>query len=63
VIDDESYNWGHGHVYDTLGIEPSQGAVIVARPDQYVSMITRFDVIEKIRDFFAGVLLNKQLNL
>lgn len=63
VIDDESYNWGHGHAYDNLSIEPIHGAVVIVRPDQYVSLITGLDGIENIRDFFAGVLLIKGLDL
>jgi phenol 2-monooxygenase len=32
--DDESYNDGHGHAYEYLGIDPAQGALIIVRPDQ-----------------------------
>lgn len=32
--DDESYNMGHGHAYEHLGIDPVQGAIIIVRPDQ-----------------------------
>lgn len=31
--DDESYNRGHGHAYDYLGIKP-EGAIVIVRPDQ-----------------------------
>lgn len=31
--DDESYNKGHGHAYDFLGIGP-EGAIVIVRPDQ-----------------------------
>ncbi|KAH8896524.1 hypothetical protein GQ53DRAFT_779076 [Thozetella sp. PMI_491] len=32
-FDDESYNSGHGCVYDTYGIWPDEGCVVVVRPD------------------------------
>lgn len=32
--DDESYNNGHGHAYEYLGIDAAQGALIIVRPDQ-----------------------------
>jgi hypothetical protein len=32
--DDESYNHGHGHAYEYLGIDPVQGAIVIVRPDQ-----------------------------
>ncbi|KAJ5297319.1 hypothetical protein N7508_007568 [Penicillium antarcticum] len=54
--DDESYNQGHGHAYEFLGIDPTQGAIIIVRPDQYVSAVMRpADYIE-IGKFFAGFL-------
>jgi phenol 2-monooxygenase len=32
-IDDESYNYGHGHAYEFYGIDPDKGAIIIVRPD------------------------------
>ena len=37
--DDESYNQGHGRAYEFLGINPSQGAIVIVRPDQCMSPI------------------------
>lgn len=34
LFDDESYNKGHGHLYEYLGIDPQQGVIIIVRPDQ-----------------------------
>ncbi len=31
--DDESYNSGHGRLYERLGVDPAKGAIIVVRPD------------------------------
>lgn len=33
-VDDMSYNYGHGHAYRALGVNPEVGAVIIVRPDQ-----------------------------
>ncbi|PLN75710.1 FAD binding domain-domain-containing protein [Aspergillus taichungensis] len=54
--DDESYNKGHGHAYEHLGIDPHQGAVIIVRPDQYVSAVFRLDDPTQIGTFFDGFL-------
>ncbi|KAJ5641818.1 hypothetical protein N7490_005818 [Penicillium lividum] len=54
--DDESYNKGHGHAYEFLGIDPKQGALIIVRPDQYVSAIWRLDEHREIGKFFGGFL-------
>lgn len=51
-VDDESYNYGHGHAYDSLGIDPQHGAVVIVRPDHYVSMVTSMEDVEGITDFF-----------
>ncbi|EHL00336.1 putative Phenol 2-monooxygenase [Glarea lozoyensis 74030] len=32
-IDDESYNYGHGHAYEFYGIDPDKGAIVIVRPD------------------------------
>ncbi|KAJ5762583.1 uncharacterized protein N7511_005965 [Penicillium nucicola] len=54
--DDESYNQGHGHAYEFLGIDPSQGAIVIVRPDQYVSAVMSLGDYTKIGKFFAGFL-------
>lgn len=33
-VDDQSYNSGHGHAFDSLGIDPDAVTVVVVRPDQ-----------------------------
>ena len=57
VVDDESYNYGHGHAYDFLGVDPAQGAVVTVRPDQYVAMVSSLDDVEGVQKLFDGVLL------
>jgi hypothetical protein len=53
-IDDESYNSGHGHAYEFYDVDPAKGAVVIVRPDQYVSMVTRIENHGRLRDFFDG---------
>ncbi|KAJ6122949.1 hypothetical protein N7512_005414 [Penicillium capsulatum] len=54
--DDESYNKGHGHAYEFLGVDPQQGALIIVRPDQYVSAVIGVQEHREIGEFFAGFL-------
>ena len=56
-VDDESYNSGHGHAYEKYGIDPAKGAVVIVRPDQYISMVVGVDQHKKIGNFFAGFML------
>ncbi|PGH08741.1 hypothetical protein AJ80_07779 [Polytolypa hystricis UAMH7299] len=56
-VDEESYNSGHGQAYEFYGVEPSRGAMVIVRPDQYVAKITSLDGCDSIRDFFRGFLL------
>ena len=53
-VDEESYNYGHGRIYDCCGIDPKRGAVIVLRPDQYVAQVTAIDDFDAIRSFFKS---------
>ncbi|KAJ5159398.1 uncharacterized protein N7482_006402 [Penicillium canariense] len=54
--DDESYNKGHGQAYEFLGIDPKQGALIIVRPDQYVSAVLDVNDYPEIGRFFAAFL-------
>ncbi|KAI1268605.1 thioredoxin-like protein [Xylariaceae sp. FL1019] len=52
-VDDEGYNnSGHGHAYDAYGVDPKQGAIIVVRPDLYISKIGSLDDISSVETFF-----------
>ncbi|KAI1174156.1 FAD binding domain-containing protein [Nemania sp. FL0916] len=55
-VDDEGYNSSHGHAYETYGIDPNQGALVVIRPDQYISRIGALDDVQGIETFFGGFL-------
>ncbi|KAE8315369.1 FAD binding domain-containing protein [Aspergillus transmontanensis] len=35
-VDDQSYHEGHGQAYLNYGIDPSYGAAVIVRPDQYI---------------------------
>lgn len=37
-FDDESWHHGHGHAYETYGIRPRRGCIVIVRPDQCVSL-------------------------
>ncbi|KAL4946763.1 hypothetical protein BDV06DRAFT_229660 [Aspergillus oleicola] len=55
-FDDESYIRVHGHLYEYLGIGPENGAILIVRPDQYVSSVIAMGDYERIGLFFAGFL-------
>lgn len=57
--DEESYNFGHGRIYDTRGIDRERGVVIVVRPDQYVSAVLPLsaDAHEELVQFFDGFMI------
>ncbi|KAJ5690870.1 hypothetical protein N7462_005262 [Penicillium macrosclerotiorum] len=54
--DDDSYNKGHGQAYECLGISPARGALILVRPDQYVSALIDINDYNEIGKFFRGFL-------
>ncbi|KAI4906508.1 hypothetical protein J4E90_010401 [Alternaria incomplexa] len=58
-IDDDHYNSGHGHAYEKYGVKPDVGAVVIVRPDQYVSKVTSLDDFDGVADFFAGCLIEQ----
>ena len=53
-IDDDSYNSGHGHAYQAYGVDPARGAIVIVRPDQYVSKIVAFENMKDIGAFLEG---------
>lgn len=56
-IDDRSYHSGHGHVYESYGIEVGRGAIVIVRPDQYVSKICALDDFDALSKFSSGFAL------
>lgn len=59
--DEKSYHKGHGQIYKKLGIDPKVGAIIVTRPDGYVSLVTETSSkgIEEVASFFDGCLVEQ----
>lgn len=53
-IDDEHYNHGHGYAYEKYGVDGDAGAVVIVRPDQYVSKVTALDDFVGIEEFLRG---------
>ncbi|KAJ9642480.1 hypothetical protein H2199_004861 [Coniosporium tulheliwenetii] len=58
-VDDESYNSGHGRAYEFYGIAPHRGALLIVRPDHYISRISAVEDFKAIRDFFSGLAIPK----
>lgn len=50
---------GVGDIFDMRGIHREQGALIVVRPDQYVSQVLPLDSHEVLSEFFAGFMIDQ----
>ncbi|KAI0851628.1 FAD binding domain-containing protein [Daldinia vernicosa] len=57
--DDDGYNSPSGHAYETYGIDPNRGAVVIVRPDHYISKICSLESIDAIMSFFDGFMKRK----
>ncbi|KAK3986968.1 putative monooxygenase [Cladorrhinum sp. PSN332] len=55
--DDKSYNSGHGHAYESYGVSPQTGAIVVVRPDQYVAKICQLEEASSLEEYFGGFLI------
>jgi phenol 2-monooxygenase (NADPH) len=53
-VDDQSYYEGHGQAYVNYGIDPSRGASVIIRPDQYVSWVGDMGDYDEMAKFFSG---------
>lgn len=53
--DDMSYHHGHGKAYNTYGVDPKVGAIIIVRPDTYVAGIHSFSIegVKEVEQFFS----------
>ncbi|KAK1995032.1 FAD binding domain-containing protein [Colletotrichum falcatum] len=58
-VDDESYHAGHGRAYAKYGVDPEVGAMVVIRPDQYVSEICALENTDAITTFFDSFIVRK----
>jgi len=62
-FDDESWNWGHGHAYKSLGIDSKHGCIVVTRPDQYVSAVVGLQECDKLTDWFTAFMSMRSENV
>lgn len=49
--DEESWHDGHGHAYEGCGVDPEVGAVVIVRPDQYVSAVYGLEDFKSIGEY------------
>lgn len=56
-VDDLSYHEGHGQLYETFGIDPNKGCLVVLRPDQYVSYVGPLEDYDAVDRFFSGFMI------
>ncbi len=47
-------------IFDARGIDRDKGAIVVVRPDQYVSNVLPLEAHDELTAFFAGFLLDQQ---
>ncbi|KAH8163569.1 hypothetical protein CIB48_g4677, partial [Xylaria polymorpha] len=55
-VDDKGHDNTHGHAYEAYGITPSEGVLVIVRPDQYIARIGPLDDVQGIDSFFSGLL-------
>ncbi|ENH70890.1 Phenol 2-monooxygenase [Fusarium oxysporum f. sp. cubense race 1] len=59
-VDDESYHEGHGRLYETFGIKPDEGCVVILRPDQYVSYVGGLENYDELDGFFSEFMIRQK---
>ncbi|KAI0199534.1 FAD binding domain-containing protein [Astrocystis sublimbata] len=55
-VDDEAHDNTHGHAYETYGIHPGEGALVIVRPDQYIARIGPLNEVQGVISFFGAFL-------
>lgn len=60
--DDDSYHEGHGQCYANLGLDKTRGAVVILRPDQYVSWVGELEDYETMDAFFGRFMVSRRAN-
>jgi phenol 2-monooxygenase len=51
---------GGPDIFDLRGIDRARGAIVVVRPDQYVSNVLPLDAHDELTAFFGGFLLDRR---
>ncbi|CAK7221596.1 hypothetical protein SCUCBS95973_004550 [Sporothrix curviconia] len=59
-VDEESYHEGNGEAYKNYGIDPTQGATVILRPDQYVSYVGPVADYASLDRFFSGFMIEQK---
>ncbi|PKS13171.1 hypothetical protein jhhlp_000515 [Lomentospora prolificans] len=58
VFTDESGPYSpHGHAYEKYGIDPSRGALIIVRPDHYISKVLALEEAGQVSTFLGGFMI------
>ena len=48
-----------GGGYEAYGISPTEGAIVVVRPDGYVGTVAPFEHLDDVTQYFASFLLDR----
>ena len=55
LLDDtDMYGRVGGHGYETYGLDPTSGAIVIVRPDGYIGVITALDEVDTIDQYFGS---------
>ena len=55
MLDDtDMFGRAGGGGYETYGIDPSQGVIVVVRPDGYVGTVAPYESIVDLERYFGG---------
>jgi phenol 2-monooxygenase (NADPH) len=52
-VDTTSHHYGHKQAYQSYGMSPKSGCIVVARPDQHVSYIGELEDIDQVEAVFC----------
>ncbi|KAL4933364.1 putative FAD monooxygenase [Aspergillus undulatus] len=58
-VDYNSFQEGHGRLYETFGINPDKGCLVIVRPDQHVSYVGALEDYDAVDRFFSGFMLEQ----
>ena len=55
LVDDcDMFGRAGGRGYETYGIDPVRGAIVVVRPDGYVGMVSPLEDVGELDSYFGG---------
>ncbi|CAI4219777.1 unnamed protein product [Parascedosporium putredinis] len=47
----------HGHAYEKYGIDPNRGALVIVRPDHYISKVLPLEQAAEVKTFLEGFMI------